>query len=61
MCLVFTDPNNMVFVQFPDVMPGVPASHGKEEDTRGGSKEQVYSREISIYFISNIQKPPLFH
>lgn len=34
------DPNHMVFVQFPDVMPGVPASYGKEEDAKSSNKEQ---------------------
>jgi hypothetical protein len=35
------DPNQMVFVQFPDVMPGVPASYGKEEDAKNSNQEQV--------------------
>lgn len=34
------DPNHMVFVQFPDVMPGVPASYGNEEDAKSSNKDQ---------------------
>lgn len=42
------DPNHMVFVQFPDVMPGVPASYGKEEDAKSSSKEQVKQKLIAL-------------
>lgn len=46
LCLIFVislaDPNHMVFVQFPDVMPGVPASYGNEEDAKSSNKDQVW-------------------
>lgn len=51
-CLMFVislaDPNHMVFVQFPDVMPGVPASYGKEEDAKSSNKEQVKQKLIAL-------------
>lgn len=51
-CLMFVislaDPNHMVFVQFPDVMPGVPASYGKEEDAKSSNKEQVKQKLIPL-------------
>lgn len=38
----------MVFVQFPDVMPGVPASYGKEEDAKSSNKDQVRQKLIAL-------------
>lgn len=38
----------MVFVQFPDVMPGVPASYGNEEDAKSSNKEQVRQKLIAL-------------
>lgn len=42
------DPNHMVFVQFPDVMPGVPASYGNEEDAKSSNKDQVRQKLIAL-------------
>lgn len=38
----------MVFVQFPDVMPGVPASYGKEEEAKSSNKDQVRQKLIAL-------------
>lgn len=38
----------MVFVQFPDVMPGVPASYGNEEEAKSSNKDQVRQKLIAL-------------